>query len=61
MTAVEVVEMLKATMHGELPRDTQQRILATLAEWAPVMLRVERERAAKIEELDRAEHAHRYR
>ena len=61
MTTDEVVELLKSTMHGDLPRDTQQRVFATLAKWAPIVMRVERETTVKIEELDRAEHDHRHR
>lgn len=37
MTPDEVTELLKSTMHGDLPRDTQQRVFATLAAWAPIV------------------------
>lgn len=41
MTPSEVMEMLTATMHGPLPRETMQRVLATLAKWAPIVTAAE--------------------
>ena len=38
MTPDEVNDLLKATMHGPLPRDTMQRVFATLAAWAPILV-----------------------
>ena len=37
MTPKEVIELLKSTLHGPLPHDTQQRLFATLAAWAPIV------------------------
>lgn len=53
MTTGEVTDMLKATMHGPLPRATQQRIFATLAAWEPIVRRVQLELAevSRIVEL----------
>jgi len=33
MTVEEVEELLRATLHGPLPHNTVQRMMATLAEW----------------------------
>lgn len=37
MTVDEVTDMLSATLHGPLPRDTMYRVYATLAAWAPIV------------------------
>lgn len=37
MTPAEVTDLLRATLHGDLPRDTQHRLLATLALWGPMV------------------------
>jgi hypothetical protein len=37
MTPEEVRELLTATLHGPLPQKTVQRMMATLAEWLPIV------------------------
>ena len=46
MTPDEVRELLGATMHGDLPRPTIQRMLATLAAWEPTVRAVKNEAVA---------------
>ncbi|MGB1142063.1 MAG: hypothetical protein ACPG1A_14260, partial [Halioglobus sp.] len=48
MSPAEVHELLSATLHGDLPRDTMQRVLATLAEWKPIVERAGAEAVARL-------------